>query len=141
MLQWTLVFHIIGIVFWVGSLLVITHLLAQHTQEESPAAREAMARAESKVLRGLAHPGAAIALITGVLMVLTNPQYYLHAHWLHIKLSLVLVFIILDLLVAFRVRAYATGRREITRGLCMAWHGALALVFTLILVMVILKPF
>jgi protoporphyrinogen IX oxidase len=141
MLQWAMVFHIIGIVFWVGGLLVITHLLAQHTQEESPPAREALARAESKVLRGLAHPGAAIVLITGGIMIQTKPQYYLHAHWLRAKLALVLAIIILDLIITFRVRAFAAGRRQITRGTCMAWHGALALVFTLILVLVILKPF
>ena len=36
MVAWTLVFHIVGLVFWLGSLLVVTQILAIHTEEASP---------------------------------------------------------------------------------------------------------
>jgi len=63
MVAWTLVFHMMGLVFWVGSLLVVTHTLAIHAEEDSPDGRAALSRLESKLLRGLAHPGAAIMVI------------------------------------------------------------------------------
>jgi putative membrane protein len=140
MVAWTLVFHTIGLVFWVGSLLVVTHTLAIHTEEDSPEARAALGRLESKLLRGLAHPGAAIMVVTGFILVGHDPDL-LRQHWLHAKLLLVVILIALDLRVAFRARAFQEGTVEMTRGECMALHGAIALVFTAILILVLVKPF
>jgi len=140
MVAWTLVFHIMGLVFWLGSLLVVTHTLAIHTEEASPEARAALGRLESKLLRGLAHPGAAIMVITGFILVAHDPNL-LRQHWLHAKLLLVVVLIALDLRVTFRARAFQEGAARMTRGECMALHGGIALVFTLILILVFVKPF
>jgi protoporphyrinogen IX oxidase len=140
MVAWTLVFHIIGLVFWLGSLLVVTHVLAIHVDEPSPEARAALGRLESKLLRGLAHPGAAIMVITGFILIAHAPDL-LRQHWLHAKLLLVVILIALDLRVTFRARAFQEGRAAMTRGECMGLHGAIALVFTLILILVFLKPF
>src|SRR5208283_2934074 len=96
MVAWTLVFHIIGLVFWLGSLLVVTQILAIHTGETSSETRATLGRLESKLLRGLAHPGAAIMVITGSVLLSLNPSY-LREHWLHAKLLLVVVLIALDL--------------------------------------------
>ncbi len=75
MVAWTLVFHIIGLVFWLGSLLVVTQILAIHTEETSPETRATLGRLESKLLKGLAHPGAAIMVITGFILVSHDPNY------------------------------------------------------------------
>src|SRR5574337_1150935 len=140
MVAWTLVFHLIGLVFWVGSLLIVTHVLALHTEESSPDAREAFGRLEMKVLRGLAHPGAALMVVTGIILVTRNPEY-LREHWLQAKLLLVIVLIVLDLRLYSRARAFQAGRLELRRGECMALHGAIALVFFAILILVLTKPF
>ena len=139
MVAWTLIVHVIGLVFWVGSLLVATHTLAVHTETESREAREALSRLETKLLRGLAHPGAAIMVITGVILLVLVPSF-LHQHWLQIKLLLVLILVALDLRVTFRARAFQEGKIQMTRGECMALHGGIALVFTLILILVFIKP-
>lgn len=141
MLQWTLVFHLIGLVFWLGSLLIVTHVLAIHTQESSTDARKALGRIETKLFNGLAHPGAALMILTGLIMIFLNRPYYLHARWLHAKLVLVAGLIAMDLILYMRARAFIAGEKDLHRGQCMAWHGAIALVFTGILILVILKPF
>jgi len=51
------------------------------------------------------------------------------------------VLIALDLRVTFRARGFQEGRFEMTRGECMALHGAIAVVFTMILILVLIKPF
>jgi putative membrane protein len=140
MVAWTLVFHLIGLVFWLGGLLVVTHTLAMHSEEDSPETRAALGRLESKLLRGLAHPGAALMVITGFILVGHDPNL-LRQHWLHAKLLLVVILIALDLRVTFRARAFQEGTVEMTRGECMALHGAIALVFTAILILVLVKPF
>lgn len=140
MVAWTLVFHVIGLVFWLGSLLAVTHILAAHAEEPSTEARAGMARLESKLLKGLAHPGAALMVITGFLLVAEDP-HVLREAWLHGKLLLVIILIVLDLRVTFRAKAFGAGKIEMTRRECMALHGAIALVFFGILILVLIKPF
>lgn len=140
MVAWTLVFHIIGLVFWLGSLLVVTQVLAIHTEETSPETRVTLGRLESKLLKGLAHPGAAIMIITGFILVSLDPNY-LREHWLHAKLLLVVILVVLDLRLTFRARAFQEGRIELSRRECMFLHGAISLVFLAILILVLTKPF
>ena len=140
MVAWTLVFHIIGLVFWLGSLLVVTQILAIHTEETSPETRATLGRLESKLLKGLAHPGAAIMVITGFILVTQDPNY-LREHWLHAKLLLVVILVALDLRLTFRARAFQEGNIELSRRECMVLHGAISLVFLAILILVLVKPF
>jgi putative membrane protein len=140
MVAWTLVFHILGLVFWLGSLLVVTRVLAIHTEETSPEARAALGRLESKLLKGFTHPGAAVMVITGFILIAQDPGY-LREHWLHAKLLLVVILIVLDLRVTFRAKAFQEGTIELSRGECMGLHGAIALVFLAIVILVLVKPF
>jgi putative membrane protein len=140
MTAWILVFHLTGLVFWLGSLLVVTHILAFHSEEPSMEVREALGRLEVKLLKGLAHPGAAVMVISGIIMIGVNP-HYLREHWLQAKSLLVALLIILDLRVYFRTTAFLAGRVELRRRECMALHGAISLVFFAILILVLLKPF
>jgi len=140
MVPWVLVFHLIGLVFWLGSLLVVTQVLAIHSEEPSAEARAALGRLEMKLFKGLAHPGAALMVITGAILIGEHP-HYLREHWLHAKLLLVALLIVLDLRVYFRATAHLTGRAELRRRECVALHGAISLVFFGILILVMLKPF
>lgn len=97
-----LVGHVFGLVFWVGGLLATSMALTRHTQEASAEARQALARLERIFLRGLADPGALLAVLAGAGLIMTNSHYYLHAPWLHIKLTFVLFLIALHARVAMR---------------------------------------
>jgi len=140
MVAWTLVFHIIGLVFWLGSLLVVTQILAIHTQETSPDTRATLGRLESKLMKGLAHPGAAMMVITGIILLAQHPNY-LQQTWLHAKLLLVAVLVALDLRLTFRARAFQEGRIELSRRECMILHGAISFVLLAIVILVLVKPF
>ncbi len=110
-----LVGHILGLVFWVGGLLVTSMALTRHTQEISVDARNALARLERIYLRGLADPGALLTVLAGIGLIMTNSHYYLRAPWLHIKLTFVLLLIGLHGLVAMRTKRFATGRVALQR--------------------------
>lgn len=110
-----LVAHLIGLIFWVSGLLVTSMALTRHTQEASADARSALARLERIYLRGLADPGALLTILAGISLIMTNSRYYLHAPWLHIKLTFVLLLIGLHGLVAVRTKRFATGRIVLQR--------------------------
>ena len=88
MQDWWLVLHLPAMVLWVGSLLTVTVVLAIHCREAGVEARNALTRLENKMFKGIAHPGAALMIITGVLLVLTEPEFYMRASWLHAKMLL-----------------------------------------------------
>jgi putative membrane protein len=110
-----LVGHVLGLVFWVGGLLVTSMALTRHTQEASADARQALARLERIYLRGLADPGALLTILAGASLIATNSSYYLHAPWLHIKLTFVLILIGLHGMVAMRTKAFSSGRITMQR--------------------------
>ena len=55
--------------------------------------------------------------------------------------SLVVILIVLDLRLTFRAKAFREGRIELGRRECMVLHGAISLVFLIILILVLIKPF
>jgi protoporphyrinogen IX oxidase len=111
-----LVIHVLGFFLWVGGLLATSMSLTRHTQETEPAARDALARLERIFMRGLADPGALLTIVAGAGLISTNAHYFLHAPWLHIKLTFVLFLIGLHGLVAVRTKRFATGRVALQRG-------------------------
>ena len=128
-----LVVHIFGIVFWVSGLLVTSMALTRHAQESSPEARQALARLERIYLRGLADPGALLVILAGISLIMTKPSYYLHAPWLHIKLTFVLLLIGLHGMVAVRSKRFAGGQITMQRS-----EARMLVIFTLLIFLSIL---
>jgi putative membrane protein len=129
-----LVGHVLGLVLWVGGLLVTSMALTRHTQETAAEVRQALARLERIYLRGLADPGALLTILAGASLISTNPHYYLHAPWLHMKLTFVLFLIALHGRLAMRTKAFATGRIEMQRSEARILVIATLLIFLSILI-------
>jgi protoporphyrinogen IX oxidase len=137
---WALVFHIIGFVFWIGGLLVTTTVLGMHAGQGPLETSPVLEHLEVKLLKGMAHPGAAITILAGLTVVWLQPGY-LHEHWLHAKLFLVAILATLDLVVYMRAKAFHKGQIKLERRECMILHGAISLVFLGIVILVLIKPF
>ncbi|HEY2647360.1 MAG TPA: CopD family protein [Candidatus Acidoferrales bacterium] len=129
-----LVVHVFGLVFWVSGLLVTSMALTRHTQEASAEAKQALARLERIYLRGLADPGALFTILAGIGLISTNPTYFLHAPWLHIKLTFVLFLIGLHGFVAMRTKAFASGRIVLQPGQARMLVVATLLIFLSIII-------
>lgn len=134
MVAWTLVAHIFGIVLWIGGLLMTAVLLSQHVQQTSPEARAALTRLEKKSMRALADPGALIAILAGIGLIASNPSYYLHAIWLHIKLSLVVLLIVVHVFVGIEMKSVQKGASRMASGKAWLWFTAVLLIFIAILI-------
>jgi putative membrane protein len=131
---WLLASHIFGLVLWISGLLVTTMALSRHTQETSPEARQALARLERLYLRALADTGALVAILAGIGLITTSPDYYLHAGWLHMKLTLVVGVVGLHGFIAARTKAFAAGRIKLERGQARLLTVAILIIFLLILI-------
>ncbi len=137
---WALVFHVIGLVFWMGGLLVVTQVMAAHAEERSSEASRALRRLETKLLNGMAHPGALITVVAGIVLVGLQPAY-LRQSWLHAKLSLVVILIGMNLFLHMRARALREEQSEARSGQFRMLHGVISALFLGIVILVMIKPF
>jgi putative membrane protein len=129
-----LVGHVFGLVFWISGLLVTSMALTRHTQETSEDAKQALSRLERIYLRGLADPGALLTILAGLGLISTNASYYMHAPWLHIKLTFVLLLIGLHGMVAVRTKKFSTGKISMQRSEARLLVAAVLFLFASILV-------
>jgi protoporphyrinogen IX oxidase len=136
---WALVFHVIGFVFWMAGLLVVTQVMAAHAEERSREAGSVLGRLEMKLLKGLAHPGALITIGAGTVLIVMQPGYLRQA-WLHAKLSLVAILIGMNLFLHMRAREFHDERSQAKPRQFKVLHGVVSALFLFIVILVMTKP-
>jgi len=138
-ISWLLVFHLFGVIFWIGSLLLIASLLAM-VDDEVGVARERFIMVASRLFYGGCNIGGAVAIVFGILLMVMEPAV-LHQGWLHVKLGLVFILLLVHLRLHRRIVALSDNPSSVTRAEFRVIHGVVSLVLLAILAMAIIKPF
>jgi protoporphyrinogen IX oxidase len=133
-----LVFHIFGVVFWIGSLLVISSMMALVPDEVGVAKERIIVLARRLLVVG-ANIGAAVTIIFGILAILSEPGV-LTQGWLHLKLLLVLFIMGIHYRLYQRIRALEEAPLDATRREFSVIHGLVSALLLGTLVLVFLKP-
>jgi uncharacterized membrane protein len=97
MTPWLLALHVLGFSLWMGGLLGAAVALA------------ASAAASRKLLRALADPGAGLALLAGVWMLMTDAAGYLAQPWFQTKMVVAVGLIGLHGAIAMRTKRAASS--------------------------------
>jgi protoporphyrinogen IX oxidase len=134
-----LVFHIFGVILWMGSLLVISSMMAL-VPDEVGAARERMVVIGRRLFHVSSNIGAIVTVVFGIFMVLLDPRVMLQG-WMHAKIGLVLVLLVFHVRLYWRVIALENDPGSATRREFTILHGIFSLLLLLILVLVLVKPF
>jgi protoporphyrinogen IX oxidase len=134
-----LVFHLFGVILWIGSLLVISSMMGL-VPDEVGAARERMIVIARRLLHVSSNIGAIVTVVFGIFMVLLNPTVMLHG-WMHAKIALVLVLLFFHVKLYRRVIALESDPGSATRREFSIIHGIVSLILLLILVLVLVRPF
>ena len=82
---WLLVFHLFGVIFWIGSLLLIASLLAWFPMR-SGSPKERFIMIASRLFFGGCNIGGTVAIVFGILLMVAEPEV-LRQGWLHVKLA------------------------------------------------------
>jgi putative membrane protein len=133
-----LVFHIFGVVFWIGGLLVISSMMALVPDEVGVAKERIIVLARRLLVVG-ANIGAGVAIIFGILAILSEPGV-LTQGWLHLKLLLVLFMMGIHYRLYQRIRALEEAPLDVTRREFSVIHGLVSALLLGTLVLVFLKP-
>ena len=131
--------HIFGVVFWLGSLLVIATLLGL-VPEEVGVAKERFIVATRRLFDVGCNVGAAVTVGLGILLVLLEPEVLRHG-WFHLKLLLVVIVLLLHVRLYRRIAALENEPASATRREFAILHGIVSLLLLAILVLAIAKPF
>ena len=142
-MRWLIAFHVIGVVMWMGSLMTLSRLLGYHTREPATV-RPRLSYIEGRLDLLGAVPGALLTLGTGLGQLALEPAGWFRASgWMHTKLLLVLVLVVLHVMTMVRHRRLARQRADqvIPRAFFAASHGIIGLLLIAIVILAVVRPF
>ena len=137
-MPWIRTLHLFGVIFWLGSLLVITSLLAL-VADEVGVAKERFIVAARGLFLGC-NIGAAVAIALGILLIPLEPEV-LRQGWLHVKLLLVAILLVVHVRLYRRIAALENEPGSATGREFRMVHGISSLLLLAILLLAILRPF
>jgi protoporphyrinogen IX oxidase len=108
--------------------------------EEVGVAKERIIVLSRRLLLVSANTGAAVAIIFGILAIVAEPGV-LARGWLHLKLLLVLLMLVVQFRMYQRIRALEEAPLDATRREFSIMHGLVSLLLLGTLMLVFLKPF
>jgi putative membrane protein len=138
-LTWLVVFHVFGVVFWVGSLLVISSMM-RLAPDEVGAAREALVGAARRLFMRSANIGAVITISLGIALIVNEPQV-LKEGWLHIKLLFVLGMLFCHFWLYRRIVGVENEPGSASPSNFTMIHAVVSLILLVILGLVFFQPF
>ena len=144
-LIWLKFFHVLALVLFVGGDLFLSRTIA-YAKKESNEFKTTLARYLVRAHTFLVIPALVIALGTGMALA-SKMEYFANMGeqaWLHMKLALVAVMIVVDAIFAGKLRKVAAGEVPEKFAIFNALHGINGLCFILILYAVVIyrvRPF
>jgi len=104
--------HVTANLLWIGSILSVGFLVAQASRR---ADGKSVAEVALALYKRLAVPAFLASVIFGLGRFATSPSYYLHLHWFHGKLTVVLAVIGLHHVIGAKARKSAAGSMQAGR--------------------------
>lgn len=137
-MPWLKAAHLLSIIGWMTGMLYLFRLFVVHARETEPVVKARLAELEAGLLRYAATPGAVLALLTG-LMLLMPQAALMRSPWMHVKLTAVLgLFALHGVAAVMRKRLARGGAASPSR---LALLGALPVgLLVAAVVMVVVRP-
>jgi putative membrane protein len=139
LISWAIVFHLFGVIIWIGNLLVIASMLSLAT-EEVGAARERLIVISRRLFQIGGNLGALATVFFGIILILLDPAVLMMG-WLHTKLVLVLVLLYFHYRLYRRVLNLENDPSGASSREFKMIHGIISALLLAILALAVLKPF
>jgi putative membrane protein len=136
---WFKAFHITFVVAYFVGLFYLPRLFVYHADAKDTISHDRFVLMERR-LYGLTHIGAALAILFGILMVVTAPDL-LKMHWLHAKLTLVVLVIVYQAWCKKLLVSLREGRNTRSAKWFRVFNEVPALLLIAIAILAVVKPF
>lgn len=137
---WIKSFHIIFMVCWFAGIFYLPRLFVYHAMAEDQATREHLKIMERKLFR-FTSPFAVLTILFGAILLLQAPAYYLAAHWMQLKLALVVALVAYHIYCGRLVQKFADDQ-ESRNHVFFRWFNEMpVLVLFGAVILAVIKPF
>jgi putative membrane protein len=137
---WLKAFHIIAVVCWFAGIFYLPRLFVYHAMATDQATREHLKIMERKLYRFMS-PFAILAIALGIAMIVTNPEYYLHAGWLKVKLVLVFLLAVYHGYCGRLLRQFAADQNRRGHVFYRWFNEVPVLILFAAVILAVVKPF
>ncbi|GGI75860.1 protoporphyrinogen oxidase HemJ [Legionella impletisoli] len=134
-------FHIIAMVAWFAGLFYLPRLFVYHCQTEDVVGLERFKTMERRLYYGIMWPAGIFTTVLGVSLLLYNPQYYVHAGWMHAKLMLVILLWVYHFICGKYRKQFLTRSCPHSSHYFRMFNEIPTIFLVLIVLLVVVKPF
>lgn len=137
--------HIIFVVSWFAGLFYIVRLFIYHTeaQQKPQMEKEILSKQfvemERKLWWIITTPAMILTIVFGTWMIFLNPNYYLYAPWMHVKLAFVALLLVYHFVCQKLLNDLATNRFRWSSNVLRLWNEVATLALVAIVFIVVLK--
>lgn len=137
---WIKSLHIIFMVTWFSGLFYLPRLFVYHTMASDSTSLERFKIMERKLYFGITTPGMLGTLIFGVWLLSYNMQGYMHAPWMHMKLTLVLLLSLYHIYLGKLLISFKHDRNQHGHVFYRILNEVPVLFLVAIVILVVVKP-
>jgi len=137
---WLKAFHIIFVICWFAGIFYLPRIFVYYAASEHLVVRAQLAVMARRLYRFVT-PFMVIAIALGLAMIAQNPDYYLQAKWMWLKLGGVAVLVVYHLLCGRYVNAINDNRNKRGHVFYRFFNEVPVLFLFAIVLLAILKPF
>lgn len=137
---WIKAFHIVAMVAWFAGLFYLPRLFVYHAEATDTPSIKRFCIMESRLYRAITTPAAIITTLLGGWLMWFNLPYYLHAGWMHAKLTLVIILWVYHLFCGHFVRVFARHANVRSALFYRVFNEGPTLLLLGIVLLVVLKP-
>lgn len=139
---WLKAFHIMAVISWMAGLLYLPRLFVYHCSAEPGSIQaETFKVMERRLLRGIMLPSMIVSVVLGAMLLATPGVAGLGQGWVHAKLSLVALLLVIHHLLGRHRRAFAEDRNKHSERYFRILNEVPAVLMVGIVIFVVVKPF
>ena len=137
---WLKAFHIIFVVCWFAGIFYLPRIMVYYAASDDQAARSTL-RIMARKLYRLITPFMFLTVALGIALIARNPDFYLSATWLWVKLLAVTCLVIYHYYCGRLVRAMEADSDKHSHIYFRVFNEVPVLFLFLIVILAVLKPF
>jgi len=140
MYQWLLAFHIIAVIAWMAGMLYLPRLFVYHCAADPGSMQsETFKVMERRLLKAIINPAMIVTWVLGLWLAYRGDWFT--AHWLQVKLALVLGMSGVHGILSKYVREFAADKRRKYAKFFRILNEVPTVLMILIVILAVLKPF
>jgi len=138
--QLVLSLHIVAFVAWFAGLFYLPRLFVYHATTKERNVDAYFKTMEYKLYYYIMYPAMLLTLLSGGLLIILSP-FFLHAHWLQIKLGLVFLLLLYHFSLGVYLNAFKHDQTPKSERFFRMYNEVPTVLLIMIVLLVILKPF